>query len=84
MKPTGLPMQKRLWREWKIRKYDLIISDVMMKDMDGFEFAEAIRDMDDSIPIMFMTALDDIYSKTKGYKINVHNLSQQPNSCACC
>ena len=50
------------------KKYDLIISDVMMKDMDGFEFAEAIRDMDDSIPIMFMTALDDIYSKTKGYK----------------
>ena len=60
------------------KKYDLIISDVMMKDMDGFEFAEAIRDMDDSIPIMFMTALDDIYSKTKGYKIGIDDYMVKP------
>ena len=60
------------------KKYDLIISDVMMKDMDGFEFAEAIRDMDDSIPIMFMTALYDIYSKTKGYKIGIDDYMVKP------
>ena len=29
-------------------KFDLIISDIMMPDIDGFEFAETIRESDDS------------------------------------
>ena len=27
------------------RKYDVVITDVMMKEMDGFEFASSIRDV---------------------------------------
>ena len=32
--------------------YDLIISDIMMPNTDGFEFAENIRDMNEEIPII--------------------------------
>lgn len=38
---------------------DLIISDIMMPGMDGFDFAKAVRQQDKNIPILFMTARDD-------------------------
>ena len=60
------------------RKFDLIVSDVMMKNMDGFGFAEAVRSFDDRIPIIFMTALDDIDSKTKGFRIGIDDYIVKP------
>ncbi len=47
--------------------FDLIISDVMMPGDDGFEFARNIRATDKEIPIIFMTARDDIRSKQNGF-----------------
>ena len=43
--------------------YSLIISDIMMPKMDGFEFAEEVRARNKQIPILFMTAKDDKPSK---------------------
>lgn len=60
------------------RKYDVVITDVMMKEMDGFEFASSIRDSDTTIPIIFMTALDDISSKTKGYRLGIDDYMVKP------
>ena len=48
---------------------DMIISDIMMPGTDGFEFAETIRSVNRDIPIIFMTAKDDIRSKQRGYMI---------------
>ena len=33
--------------------YDLIISDIMMAGIDGFEFAETVREINKTIPILF-------------------------------
>ena len=44
-------------------KFDLVISDIMMPGIDGFEFAETIRETDKEIPILFMTARDDFEAK---------------------
>ena len=41
-------------------KFDLIISDIMMPEVDGFEFVQTIRQSDQTTPILFMTAKDDI------------------------
>ncbi len=60
------------------KKYDLIISDIMLKEIDGFDFAISIREMDDKIPILFMTALDDISSKSKGYKAGIDDYMIKP------
>jgi len=43
--------------------YDLIISDIMMPEIDGFEFARTVRQVNKRIPILFMSALDDLPAK---------------------
>ena len=39
-------------------KVDMIVSDIMMPQMDGYEFAREVRSFDDKMPILFMTAKD--------------------------
>lgn len=57
---------------------DLIVSDIMMPGMDGFEFARNVRDVNNDIPILFMTARDDIASKQRGFRIGVDDYMVKP------
>lgn len=59
-------------------KFDLIISDIMMPEIDGFEFAETVRQNDRNIPILFMTARDDMPSKSKGYFAGIDDYMVKP------
>lgn len=58
--------------------YDMIISDIMMPEIDGFEFAETVRQLNKTIPILFMTAKDDIVSKQKGFKLGIDDYMVKP------
>lgn len=58
--------------------FDLIVSDIMMPGTDGFEFAREVRDMNKDIPILFMTARDDIASKQRGFRIGVDDYMVKP------
>ncbi|MGN0327398.1 MAG: response regulator transcription factor [Lachnospira sp.] len=58
--------------------YDLIVSDIMMPGVDGFEFAKNVRELNEDIPILFMTARDDIASKQKGFRIGVDDYMVKP------
>lgn len=58
--------------------FDLIISDIMMPGVDGFEFAKNIRELNEEIPILFMTARDDIASKQRGFRIGVDDYMVKP------
>lgn len=58
--------------------YDLIISDIMMPGTDGFAFAREIRDTNKEIPILFMTARDDIASKQRGFRIGIDDYMVKP------
>ena len=57
---------------------DLIVSDIMMPGTDGFEFARNVRDVNKDIPILFMTARDDIASKQRGFRIGVDDYMVKP------
>jgi DNA-binding response OmpR family regulator len=46
---------------------DLIISDVMMPGMDGFEFVRQLRDAKMTLPVMMITAKSDIKDKQSGF-----------------
>lgn len=58
--------------------YDLIISDIMMPGIDGFEFAKTIRQLNPTIPILFMSAKDDISSKQKGFTLGIDDYMVKP------
>lgn len=58
--------------------FDLIISDIMMPRTDGFEFAQSVRDINEDIPILFMTARDDIASKQRGFRIGIDDYMVKP------
>ena len=58
--------------------FDLIVSDIMMPGIDGFEFARNVRELNQEIPILFMTARDDIASKQRGFRIGVDDYMVKP------
>ena len=58
--------------------FDIIISDIMMPGVDGFEFAENVRDVNKEIPILFMTARDDLASKQRGFRIGIDDYMVKP------
>ena len=58
--------------------FDLIVSDIMMPKIDGFEFARTVRELNSDIPILFMTARDDIASKQRGFRIGVDDYMVKP------
>ena len=57
---------------------DLIVSDIMLPGIDGFEFATNVRELNEEIPILFMSAKDDIASKQRGFRIGVDDYMVKP------
>lgn len=58
--------------------FELIISDIMMPGIDGFEFAESVRQVNKTIPILFMSAKDDLSSKQKGFRLGIDDYMVKP------
>lgn len=73
----GSEALNRLERE----RFDLIVSDVMMPGADGFALAKKVRESDQQIPILFMTALDDKPSKQLGYRLGIDDYVVKPFDC---
>lgn len=58
--------------------FDLIVSDVMMPGIDGFQFAKTVRETNEEIPILFMTARDDLASKQRGFMAGIDDYMVKP------
>lgn len=58
--------------------FDLIISDIMMAEINGFEFAKTVREINQEIPIIFMTARDDFTSKQRGFRVGIDDYMTKP------
>lgn len=58
--------------------FDLIISDIMLPGIDGFEFAKTVRELNRTIPILFMSARDDLASKQKGFSLGIDDYMVKP------
>ena len=57
---------------------DVIISDIMMPGIDGFEFAQSVREMNREIPILFMSARDDLAAKQRGFQMGIDDYMVKP------
>ena len=58
--------------------YDLIVSDIMMPGEDGFTFAENVRRVNGTVPILFMSARDDLSAKQKGFQLGIDDYMVKP------
>jgi DNA-binding response OmpR family regulator len=58
--------------------FDLIVSDVMMPNVDGIEFTKMVRSQNEQIPIVFMTARDDFMTKQKGFRAGIDDYMVKP------
>lgn len=58
--------------------FDMIISDIMMKDIDGFEFAEQVRSFNKDVPFIILTAREDMQSKERGYRLSIDDYIVKP------
>lgn len=58
--------------------YELIISDIMLPGIDGFEFVKTIRQIDRNVPILFVSAKDDLPSKQKGFQLGIDDYMVKP------
>lgn len=57
---------------------DLIISDIMMPNMDGFELIKAIRDAQFNLPILMITAKERFQDKQRGFLLGIDDYMVKP------
>lgn len=58
--------------------FECIVSDIMMPGIDGFEFVKTVRSLNEDIPILFMTARDDLEAKRRGFRVGIDDYMVKP------
>ncbi len=59
-------------------RYDLYVFDINVPEIDGFELLEGLRDASDQTPVIFISALTDLSSITKGFKLGAQDYLKKP------
>ncbi len=59
---------------------DLVVLDVMLPDMDGFDVTRKLRERGREVPVLFLTARDDIDDKVKGLTVGGDDYVTKPFS----
>ena len=60
------------------KKFDLLILDVMMPKMDGFEMVRRIRQTDKQTPVLFLTARSAINDVVEGFELGANDYLKKP------
>lgn len=75
---TGCTNVKQAYDAMYNNKYDLVISDIMLPEVSGIEFVRNVRSVNKDIPIIFMTARDDMYSKQMSFNAGIDDYMVKP------
>ena len=59
---------------------DLVITDILMPVMDGYEFTKLLRHSNPGMPVLMITAKDDFPSKNKGFSLGTDDYMTKPFS----
>lgn len=60
------------------RKPDVLVADVMMPHMDGFELVRRIRRVDCHTPVLFLTARSSVEDVVKGFELGANDYLKKP------
>lgn len=66
------------WAIMEKEHIDLIITDILMPVMDGYQFVRSVRDIYPQIPILMITAKDDFASKSMGFTLGTDDYMTKP------
>ncbi|MFV0561189.1 MAG: response regulator transcription factor [Enterococcus sp.] len=57
---------------------DLLITDIMMNKIDGFELTQLVRDFEGDVPILMITAKDSFEDKKRGFRLGIDDYMVKP------
>lgn len=60
------------------QQIDLVISDIMMPEMDGYEFVQTLRETKHRLPILMITAKSQLESLEAAFKLGVDDYMVKP------
>jgi len=61
-----------------VESYDLIILDVMLPDMNGWQILKSLREAEKEMPVLFLTARDSIDDRVKGLELGADDYLVKP------
>ena len=73
IEPNGRRAYERILQE----KYDLVLLDVMLPEMDGMEICKLVREVSD-VPIIMLTARDEVRDKVEGLDLGANDYVTKP------
>ncbi len=60
------------------KKYDLLLLDIRVPKMDGFELVKYVREANIDMPIIILTSLTDIKDLSRGYTLGCNDYIRKP------
>lgn len=60
------------------QQIDLVVSDIMMPEMDGYEFVQTLRETKHTLPILMITAKSQLESLEAAFKLGVDDYMVKP------
>lgn len=60
--------------------YDVVVLDVMLPVLDGWAVLEKIRELKPDLPVLMLSALDDVDSRIKGFELGAYDYLVKPFS----
>ena len=60
------------------RQIDLIVADIMMPVMDGYELVKNLRDNNEEVPVLFLTAKSTFEDKRQGFELGIDDYVTKP------
>jgi len=58
--------------------YDLVVLDVMLPGIDGWQVLKALRDAGRQVPVLFLTARDDVDDRVRGLEAGADDYLAKP------
>jgi len=71
---------EQAWNAFRKKAPDLMVLDIMMPRMDGLELCRRIRQLDDRIPLIFLSSRDEEFDRILGLEIGADDYLCKPFS----